>query len=193
MKNINILRTGIDVSKIKKQLDENPNDWDSQKKISRAESMLDRGWMEIDTGVLQLIIGMVRHKHEFVGDSELCYPTPAFFRHTAVIEWLNANGFEHYRRCGFLSIPTGSIVGTHIDEGKYYLDKHRFHLSIQGEYIYTVGDESELIKPGTLLVFNNKVPHGTKNVGNCPRITFVFDVPHDSWDHSVYNNYSIEI
>ena len=191
MKNINILKTGIDVSEIKAQLEQFPDDWESQKKMDHVDSMLKRGWMEIDTGVLQLIIGAVRSKEEFVGDSELCYPTPAFSRHTAVINWLNNNGFENFRRCGFLSIPTGSIVGKHIDEGTYYLDKDRLHLSIQGEYEYTVGDETVLVKPGTLLVFNNKIPHGTKNVGDCPRITFVFDVPHDSWNPTVYNNFNL--
>jgi hypothetical protein len=35
-----------------------------------------------------------------------------------------------------------------------------------------------IVEPGTLLWFDNKKPHGTKNVGDEVRITFVFDVPH---------------
>jgi hypothetical protein len=35
-----------------------------------------------------------------------------------------------------------------------------------------------IVEPGTLLWFNNKLLHGTENVGDCTRITFVFDVPH---------------
>ena len=49
---------------------------------------------------------------------------------------------------------------------------------IQGSYRYTVGDESVIVEPGTLLWFNNKLKHGTENVGDEVRITFVFDVPH---------------
>jgi len=74
--------------------------------------------------------------------------------------------------------PPGEIVGAHIDEGTYYLDKDRYHLSIQGQYKYFVGDESVVVDPGTLLWFNNKIPHGTVNLGSETRITFVFDVPH---------------
>ena len=37
MKNIKVLKTGIDISKIKKQLDENNSDWGSQKGIDTAE------------------------------------------------------------------------------------------------------------------------------------------------------------
>lgn len=186
--NIEILKTGIDVTPIKQQLDQYPDDWESQKKLDKAHSMLDRGWMEIDTGVLQLVIGFIQHKDQFVGDTQFCLPTEAFYHHTSIIGFLMANGFEDYRRCGFLSIPVGSIVGTHIDEGKYYLDKDRFHLSIQGTYAYTVGDETVIVEPGTLLVFNNKVPHGTVNLGNEPRITFVFDVPKNSWNKKLYKN-----
>ena len=86
--------------------------------------------------------------------------------------------FGKFSRCGFLSLPVGGEVGKHIDIGSYYQTRDRYHLSIQGRYIYTVGDESVTVEPGTLLWFNNKLPHGTKNVGDCVRVTFVFDVPH---------------
>ena len=114
---------------------------------------------------------------DFVGDTEICIPTPAYERHTAIIGFLKRH-FKDFKRCGFLSLPVGGEVGIHIDEGKYYLTKDRYHLSIQGRYEYTVGDEMVVVEPGTLLWFNNKLPHGTQNIGDCTRITFVFDVPH---------------
>mgnify|MGYP003344131537 CR=1 FL=1 len=46
MDNIRIIRTGINVSKILKQLQDNPNDWESQKKMEGVESLLDRGLTE---------------------------------------------------------------------------------------------------------------------------------------------------
>ena len=75
-----------------------------------------------------------------------------------------------------LSLPVGGKVGTHIDIGNYYFTRDRYHLSIQGKYKYHVGDEEVLIEPGMLVWFNNKIPHGTENVGDETRITFVFDV-----------------
>ena len=47
---------------------------------------------------------------------------------------------------------------------------------------YMVGDEEVIVEPGTLLWFNNKIMHGTENIGDCIRITFVFDVPHSKWN-----------
>ena len=86
--------------------------------------------------------------------------------------------FSDIRRCGFLRLPIDGYVGAHIDEGTYYLTKDRYHLSITGQYQYFVGDESVIVDPGTLMWFNNKMPHGTVNLGDVPRIIFVFDVPH---------------
>ena len=37
MKNISVLKTGIDVSKIVEQLNKNPSDWGSQKGIDNTE------------------------------------------------------------------------------------------------------------------------------------------------------------
>ena len=90
------------------------------------------------------------------------------------------NEFEMFLKgCGFLSLPVGGYVGKHIDFGKYYLTRNRYHLAIQGSYKYTVGDESIIVNAGDLIWFNNKLEHGSENVGNCVRVTFVFDVPHN--------------
>ena len=67
----------------------------------------------------------------------------------------------------------------HIDEGTYYLNKDRYHLSLQSRYQYYVGDETMLVEPGTFFWFNNKIPHGAINVGDVDRISLVFDVPHN--------------
>jgi hypothetical protein len=122
-------------------------------------------------------MGGVDSEEQYVGDTEYCIPTPACKNHTAVLAFLTRH-FGKFSRCGFLSLPVGGGVGQHIDKGNYYLTRDRYHLSIQGRYVYTVGDESVTVEPGTLLWFNNKLPHGTKNIGDNVRITFVFDVPH---------------
>lgn len=176
-KNIRVIKTGINVSKILKQLEEHPEDWGVQKTVDGAQSMLDRGFPEVSAGVLQLVMGGVENEEQYVGDTDICIPTPACNNHTAILAFLTRH-FGKFSRCGFLSLPVGGGVGQHIDTGNYYLTRDRYHLSIQGRYIYTVGDESVTVEPGTLLWFNNKLPHGTKNIGDNVRITFVFDVPH---------------
>ena len=177
MSNIRIIKTGINVSKILNQLKQYPEDWGAVKKIDGAQSMLDQGFPEVSAGVLQLVMGGVHNLDEYVGDTEICIPTPATKHHTEVIGFLTRN-FKKFSRCGFLSLPVGGSVGKHIDIGNYYLTRDRYHLSIQGRYRYTVGDESVIVEPGTLLWFNNKLEHGTENIGDEVRVTFVFDVPH---------------
>jgi hypothetical protein len=177
MQNIRIVKTGINVSKILKQLKQYPEDWGGQTKIEHTDSMLNYGFPQVEAGVLQLVMGGVKSRDEYVGDTEICIPTPAAKRHTEIMGFLTRN-FKKFSRCGFLSLPVGGKVGKHIDIGTYYQTRDRYHLSIQGRYRYSVGDESVIVEPGTLLWFNNKLEHGTENVGDEVRVTFVFDVPH---------------
>ena len=179
MDNIRVIETGIDVSKVLEQLKQHPDDWGATRKIVGAKNVVSEyGFPEVEAGVLQLIMGSVNSADEYVGDSESCVPTNAFFHHTEIINILKRY-VKTISRCGFLSLPVGGEVGQHIDIGSYYLTRDRYHLSIQGTYDYTVGDETVRVEPGTLLWFNNKLMHGTKNVGDVVRITFVFDVKHD--------------
>ena len=177
MDNIRVIKTGINVSKILKQLEQYPQDWGVQKTVDGAQSMLDRGFPEVQAGVLQIVMGGVDHEDQYVGDTAHCIPTPAYNRHTEIVSFLKRH-FKNFKRCGFLSLPVGGAVGKHIDIGDYYQTKDRYHLSILGRYKYMVGDEEVIVEPGTLLWFNNKLEHGTENVGDCVRITFVFDIPH---------------
>jgi hypothetical protein len=179
--NIKVIRTGINVSKISKQLKKYPEDWNAQQKIEGSGSLLDRGYVDFPIGVLQLVIGGVEKAEDFVGDTEICIATPAYEKHTEIISFMKRH-FHDHKRCGFLSLQVGGLVGMHIDVGSYYQTKDRYHLSIQGTYNYVCGEEGEeeviTVEPGTLFWFNNKFPHGAENIGNCTRVTFVFDVPH---------------
>lgn len=176
MDNIRVIQTGIDVSKIKEQLEMYPQDWGIQTDMAHAEVM-DPQINLVSAKVLQLVVGAVRSVDEDVRDTEFCVPTPACGRHTEILKWAWKT-FGDFARCAFLALPPGKIVGQHIDIGSYYLTKDRYHLSIQGRYRYTVGGESVIVEPGTFLWFNNKLSHGTENIGDETRITFVIDVPH---------------
>ena len=176
MKNIKIIKTGINVSKIKKQLEKYPEDWGSQQKLKDVK-LKDPHEYITSVDVLQLVMGGITKPGEDVGNTEICIKTPAYEHHTEVIKYLSKI-FPKMYRCGFLALPVGDIVGAHIDKGTYYQDKDRYHLSIKGQYEYIVGNERITVDPGTLLWFNNKIPHGTVNLGDVTRVTFVFDVPH---------------
>ena len=176
---IKILKTGIKVNKVVEQLNKYPLDWDHQKHLKDSQSLVDRGFADLPVSALQLIMGGVRNKEDFVGDSELCVKTPAYSHHSEIRKIIRKQfSNRELHRCGFLSLPVGEIVGAHIDEGTYYLTRDRYHLSILGKYQYFCGEESVIVEPGTLLWFNNKLPHGTVNLGDETRITFVFDMPH---------------
>jgi len=177
MSNIRIIKTGINVSKILKQLQQHPTDWDHQKRIEDIGDSSESGWKFAPVGTLQLVMGGVTNKDEFVGNTEICISTRAIDNHTEVVGFMKRN-FKKFSRCGFLALPVGERVEKHIDHGTYYLTRDRYHLSIQGTYRYFCGDAYVDVEPGTLLWFNNKLMHGTENTGDCTRITFVFDVPH---------------
>ena len=172
---IEIIETGVDVSRILDDLKKHPEGWNAGMKAKGAQSMLTRGFPVIEAGVLQLVVGGVTNINEYVGDTEFCIPTKEIHDHPAVVEFM-LKRFGRFNRCGFLSLPVGGKVGTHIDVGEYYKTKDRYHLSIQGRYKYHVGDVEIIVEPGTLFRFNNKLPHGAENIGDEVRITFVFDV-----------------
>ncbi|UTS52055.1 hypothetical protein [Synechococcus phage BUCT-ZZ01] len=177
-RNIVVVKDNIRVDKIIKQLEKYKDDWQGAWKQTGAKNIVDEfGFPKIDIGVLQLVVGQVKDPSEYVGDSEDSVQTLAYARHTEIIAFLKRN-FGYFDRCGFLALPIGGYVGEHIDEGSYYQTRNRYHLAISGEYDYTVGGETIRVKPGTLFWFNNKLPHGAVNRGDCVRVTFVFDIPH---------------
>lgn len=178
---VKIIETGINISGVLQQLEQYPNDWGIQQTIlNTGDVTRDLNFPKIEANVLQLVMGGISHPNEYVGDTEICVPTPAFSRHTEILSIL-ARYFRHISRCAFIRLPVGKNVGAHVDVGNYYLKRDRYHLSIQGKYRYNVGDEYVIVEPGTLLWFDNKVMHGTDNLGDVPRITFVFDVKNPNY------------
>ena len=176
---IKVLKTKINVTKVTEQLKKYPQDWDHQKHLKDSQSLVDRGFADLPTSALQLIIGGVKKKEDFVGDSEINIKTPAYEHHNEIRKIIRKEfGNKELQRCGFLSLPIDEIVGAHIDEGTYYLTRDRYHLSISGRYQYFCGTDTVVVEPGTLLWFNNKLPHGTVNIADETRITFVFDILH---------------
>ena len=65
----------------------------------------------------------------------------------------------------------------HSDEGRYYVDKDRYHLPIQTRGSLNVCDgETQTYKEGELWWFNNKKVHSAKNEGEIERVHIIFDI-----------------
>jgi hypothetical protein len=172
MSNFRFIHKDLDVSNILQQVLDNPTDW---KSVSTYEHT---GGDKDPPGFLPMIMAVVKDG-ENPKNSELLAMTPLAEHYPAIFNWLKSQGITRMARSAFFKLPVNSCVATHIDDGTYYLTKDRFHLSLQGRYLYTVDDEEHIIEPGTFFWFDNKKPHSALNVDSVDRITFVFDVPHD--------------
>ena len=67
MNNIKVLKKGIKVRKVLKQLEKYSSDWYIQRK--GTDTLLERGYADIEVGNLQLIMCSIKKKEDFVGDS----------------------------------------------------------------------------------------------------------------------------
>lgn len=172
MKRKFVILRQIETSPILEELKNNEYLWD----IVRTLDCIDGD--RKPPGFLPLVIGVL-DEHKCIKDSEGLKITDAFRKIDSVTNILMKNGFSTFSRAAFFRLKPGDTVRTHIDDGKYYLKKDRFHLSIQGSYEYTVDGETKIINPGDLFWFNNKMLHSAKNIDTVDRITFVFDVPHE--------------
>lgn len=179
MSNFRFIEHNVDVSKILKQLENNPDDW---RAVSGYEST---GGDKDPYGFLPLTMAVVRNPEDDPKTTEFQTNTPMFTKYFEMIRWLRSRGIKVTSRAAFFKMAVGDEVGRHIDIGSYYLTRDRFHLSIQGRYLYEVDGEEHIIEPGTFFWFDNKKYHSAVNIGNCDRLTFVFDVPHS---HNHPNN-----
>ena len=103
---IKVLKTKINVTKVIDQLKKYPQDWNHQKNLKNSHSLVDRGFVDLPTSALQLIIGAVKKKDDFVGDSEINVKTPAYEHHNEIRNIIRKEiGSKELQRCGFLSLP----------------------------------------------------------------------------------------
>lgn len=172
------------VKRIQIELEKNKEDWKAVWKFESCGGILQ------PPGFLPLVMAVVESENDDPKNTELLRQTPMFEKFPSVLQWLKGKGINEISRCAFFRLPPGGSVGMHVDDGTYYLTKDRYHLAIQGEYLYTVGNEKHLIKPGTFFWFDNKIIHGSTNVSNVDRITFVFDTPYTHGKEHFWESYA---
>ena len=168
--NFRIIDDNVDISKILKQVTDNPQDWQA---VSNYENI---GGNLHPPGFLPLVMAVVSSPDEDPKDSEVLQVTPMMTKYDEIVKWLIGQGFTTFSRAAFFKLAPGRGVSAHIDDGTYYLTKDRYHLSLQGTYRYEVDGEVHIIKPGTFFWFDNKKIHSALNIGDDDRITFVWDL-----------------
>ena len=182
MNNIKFITKDYDISKIRKRILDNPDQWEmvskmveeDKEKYGNGSAMLGPN----SSGYLPLIMAVLDPKVDQIKNSDLVKPLETFYKYVEVRQLFHDYKLNSVSRAAFFKLPPGGKVPIHMDIGQYYETKDRYHLVIQGEYEYYVGDEMIIAKPGMFFWFNNKKGHGTVNTGNVDRITLVFDVPH---------------
>lgn len=184
MSNFVFIKRNIDTSDVMAQLKEYESDW---KEVSTYEST---GGTKDPYGFLPLVMALTTPDHPLPKNTELVQPTPMFEKHTEIKKLLYTLGIRKFSRAAYFKLAVGGSVGSHIDDGTYYLEKDRYHLSLGGLYKYECDGEEHIIEPGTFFWFDNKKYHSALNIHPTEdRLTFVFDVPKskDNPHHKVKN------
>ena len=171
MSHFRFIEKNIDVDKILQQVLNNPDDWNAVSKIKNTAGVLN------PYGFLPLTMAMVKKADDDPKNTQLQQKNPMYHKYTEIRKLLKSDKGHRHARAAFFRLKPGDSVGRHIDEGKYYLTRDRYHLALQGTYEYTVENEMHVIEPGTFFWFDNKKYHTATNNGTIDRLTFVFDVP----------------
>ena len=169
MSHFRFIEKNIDVSKIVNEI--RSEDWGAVGKLKGAAGDLN------PYGFIPITWAVIKNIKDDPKNTELQENTPMYYTYREIRRWLKTYKLHRHSRAAFFRLKPGDSVGRHIDNGTYYLTRDRYHLSLQGTYEYTVGEEMHVIEPGTFFWFNNKEYHSAYKNGNVDRITFVFDVP----------------
>jgi Aspartyl/Asparaginyl beta-hydroxylase len=96
------------------------------------------------------------------------------------VSWLNRFAKESEGILGkvmFAKLPSGGSVFPHIDYGKYYRERQRFHLVIYSGVgnVFSCGDQTVVMKEGEIWTVNNKCTHSAYNGSGQDRVHLIFD------------------
>lgn len=172
---IEVIDTNVLVDFMLREVNDRELNWDVS--TDRQEQI----YVQKDTQSIPLVSGVPIEGKLWpsnLWDSLLFQQTALYNQYPAIITWLNdyaaANNLL-IARIAIVKLKVGGEVGSHIDVGEYYRAYQRYHLCLDGSYEYSVLGKTETINKGTLLRFDNKNVHYSRNVGDVPRIAIIFD------------------
>lgn len=173
MKNIRILIDNIDISKVLKEVNSYPDNWNFDTRRQRFLKYHEH------TETINLVQGYDPDpKVRDVRDSHTYRPTKLYDYYPETIKILKSFFPVGLSRIAIIKLKAGKRVHPHFDGGKYYEVRDRYHLVLTGSYEYFVGGESQQVSPGMLFWFDNKKVHSAFNNTTEDRISVIFDVEH---------------
>ena len=113
MKNIVIIKTGIDPKPILNQVNDNFDDWDWVSSLNPNRIGGDKD----PYGFLPLVWARVR-RGENPKDVDRQQETPLYSHYNEVRKFLVENNINNTGRAAFFRLKPGDSVGMHIDEGQ---------------------------------------------------------------------------
>lgn len=172
MKNIEILASDINTLPFLVEIQDQPELWLFD--TGRQDNIV----VQQHTQNITLVNGIIEGEftHDKFNDSQLYAKTALYDKFPKITSILHKVFPHGLSRIMIVKLLPGKEVLPHIDHGAYYRARNRFHLVLQGEYEYEVGDEKIVAKPGMLFRFNNQLMHRAVNLTAGDRISIIFDV-----------------
>lgn len=102
-------------------------------------------------------------------------------RVNAIIDMLmRANGWTRLGIALVSELQPGGEIQPHSDEGEYFDTFHRVHVPLVGDdsSLFTIGDQTRILKVGEAWVIDNKRTHSVRNAGQpgaTNRVNLYFD------------------
>jgi hypothetical protein len=124
----------------------------------------------------------VKGTKEHVNDSQRSVVSKYAWRFPklmAVLDQASASLGGELSRAMIVSLPPKGVVHPHIDEGRYYAVRDRYHLVVicmDKGAIVNCGSEQVEMKEGDVWWIDNKSMHGTENRSPCDRVAVIFDL-----------------
>jgi quercetin dioxygenase-like cupin family protein len=173
MKNFKVIDNSVDILELITEVNSHPEHWNIYSPVTQHNYNRNA---RSNTDLISLRKS-VKGEHRYIENSEEIVSTELLKFYPKIYNWITDKFHESsIGRISIVKLRPGCKVDLHVDYGKYFLNRDRYHLCLQGKYLYTVGDESLEINPGTFFYFNNKIRHGSVNVGDVDRITVIFDI-----------------
>jgi len=101
----------------------------------------------------------------------------------AILNWVEQRAIAlggALGRVALVRLAPGGRVYRHVDHGRYYQWRDRYHLVLHSPAgsLLGAGEEWVRMQPGELWWFNNKAPHEACNESDDWRIHLIFDIRH---------------
>jgi hypothetical protein len=138
----------------------------------------DQIYCQSETMSINLIKGVVDDEQTHFDDSHTVKKTDQYYNYDncrQFLNWFEKTYDEEIYRVAIVHLGSEQQVYPHIDGGKYYEDKNRYHMVLSGYYDFTVNEETQRFNAGELWWFDNKAMHHVKNATPIPRICMIFD------------------